>query len=309
MHHPHPIPLLLSLLLLVAPASAACPELSLEGALPLAHTSSTAGRPNDLASSCGGEDGVDIAFEFTAPREGVYRIDKNGSDGHYLYVRDGTCGGAELACSFGSVEVMLGDGQTIVIVVDRLTDGAGGPFTFEVRWLCEGTPSAGCRSTTMGGKAALKMTDALGIRKDKLQWKWEPGAATAIPDFGTPTSTEDYALCMYDGGVFASANLVRAGQICGSKPCWKATPTGFQYSDKHYGQDGIKKIKLKSGDDGRARVLVEGSSFGLLLPSLPMTGPVTVRLQRGSGAICWDAVYDAPFTINDGTKFSDKTTP
>ena len=52
--------------------------------------------------------------------------------------------------------------------------------------------------TSKGALLTIKK-DANTASKDRLLWKWGKGAATAKGDFGIPTPTTDYELCIYDG--------------------------------------------------------------------------------------------------------------
>ena len=104
----------------------------------------TAGQPNALGgASCGrgGNEAPEVAFAYTAPSTGFYTIDTIGSAfDTLLYVRDGSCGAAELACNDditpgadvqSQVGLFLNGGQRIVIVVDGFGT-ASGPFTLHV---------------------------------------------------------------------------------------------------------------------------------------------------------------------------------
>jgi hypothetical protein len=50
----------------------------------------------------------------------------------------------------------------------------------------------------------------------------------------------------------------RAGDACGSKPCWKALgATGWKYRDGQASSDGVSRLIAKSGS-AKARVIVSG---------------------------------------------------
>ena len=74
--------------------------------------------------------------------------------------------------------------------------------------------------------------------------------------------------------------------------CWKAlSGTGFKYKDKELTPDGLDTILLKSGDDGKAKIIVKGKGANLGLPSpLDVGLPVAVQLQSTNGE-CWEAKY------------------
>jgi hypothetical protein len=84
--------------------------------------------------------------------------------------------------------------------------------------------------------------------------------------------------------------LAPAGASCRGKPCWTSTERGFRYVDRRAVRDGLLRLRLKSGDAGRAAVLVLGRGDDLRVPSLPLVPPLTVQLRPSSG-VCWDADY------------------
>src|SRR5437879_1591852 len=161
---------------------------------------------------------------------------------------------------------------------------------------CPATPSPACRRPPAPGRALLLLQDRTPESLDALFWKWG-GTGTAKADFGNPVTTASYRLCLYDqpGGTptLRLAAVAPAGGTCGSRPCWLASTTGFQYADPALTSDGLARILLKAGSSGAAKLFVQGSGARLPRPVLPLTPPVTVQLSAGSGA-CWDAVYTKP---------------
>ena len=64
--------------------------------------------------------------------------------------------------------------------------------------LCGALPSAGCRGTLPLG-AALKIKNITPDSKDQFQWKWNTGDATTFAEYGDPTTSTTYVICIYDG--------------------------------------------------------------------------------------------------------------
>src|SRR6185436_1376717 len=116
-------------------------------------------------------------------------------------------------------------------------DGDGCTSTCQLE-PCGPAPAAGCRAPTVSGKAALKLKNTSPNEKDQLQWKYGSGAATTFAEFGNPTATEDYYLCIYNAGALVSSSRIPAGGDCSGKPCWKATGSGYQYKSKTLDPDG-----------------------------------------------------------------------
>jgi hypothetical protein len=61
---------------------------------------------------------------------------------------------------------------------------------------------------------------------------------------------------------------------------------------------------LKSGIDGKAKIIVKGKGANVEMPTLPLAPPVTVQLQATTGE-CWEAVYSTP-SKNDASQFKAK---
>jgi hypothetical protein len=137
--------------------------------------------------------------------------------------------------------------------------------------------------------------------KDKLVWKWVVGDATDVGDFGDPTASDAYALCVYDpaGPTLLAAAEAPAGGQCEGLPCWAAKATAYTYKDKARTPSGLLKVVLKAGATGRAKVIVKGK--GVALPDLapPFALPVMVQLQRQGSNECWEATYDGGGVIKN----------
>jgi len=111
--------------------------------VPVTVTGSTIGAANELSGSCGGGSGPDRTFGWTAPAAGIYQIrvrpQGSGDFDSVLYVRDGDCGGRELACNDDTVgvsgselAVRLDAGQTVAIVVDSQDWYYGREFQLDI---------------------------------------------------------------------------------------------------------------------------------------------------------------------------------
>lgn len=69
----------------------------------------------------------------------------------------------------------------------------------------------------------------------------------------------------------------------------------------------MTKLTLKAGVAGKAKLSATGKGSNLRLPSLPLTGLVTVQflVNDGRSRECWEAVYTAP-SKNEAGKFDAK---
>ena len=152
-----------------------------------------------------------------------------------------------------------------------------------------------------GCQAATSQKARLSFGKGKMSWKWVSSAAVAPPDFGNPTSTTDYLLCVYDASGEKLSAEAPADGTCGTKPCWKGLGTvGFKYGDKAGTPDGLTKAALKAGGAGKGKIRVKGAGTNLHLPTELLTTPVRVQLKRSGSSACWEATYSAATTSTAG---------
>ena len=128
---------------------------------------------------------------------------------------------------------------------------------------------------------------------------------TMLQDFGIPSGTTNYALCVYDTTGSGPRMLVNAAAPAGSK--WSSRGSGYRYRDTSASPDGVQKITLRAGADRRAKIVVKGAGSMLDVASLPAGLPVTVQLKASNGK-CWDAPYTAAIT-NTADKLKARATP
>jgi type 1 glutamine amidotransferase len=164
---------------------------------------------------------------------------------------------------------------------------------------CTFSPLSGCMTAGSGSVDV----DERKPGKEKLKAVLKKiVAATSQVDFGDPVAgATAYAICLYDqGNQLVGEWLVdRAGDSCGSKPCWKAVSTkGYKYGDKAATADGVHKLQSKSGDAAKGQVQARGkndaSKGRLALPTgIPamLAGDTQATLQlAASDAQCFTAV-------------------
>ena len=133
--------------------------------------------------------------------------------------------------------------------------------------LCPGAPQPSC--TAGFAKATLSVNERKP-GKEKLAASLAKGPALAQADFGDPSAPGGtaVALCLYDDAAaqVAALEVDRAGESCGSPPCWKplgAPPPGgqgFGYKDPAGSSAGVRSLKLKGGAAGRSSLAVNASN-------------------------------------------------
>ncbi len=159
--------------------------------------------------------------------------------------------------------------------------------------LCTPAPRASCVESS---RAAILIKRPANPARAKLKLLWSGATAVAPTDFGTPNSTTNYALCLYD----TNASLVAAAPSLDLRPdaAWiPKLPDGWSYLDNTRPFAGIRKVRLLAGGPGEAQVLVSGGGSGLPLPApvsptrlFAQDPTVTVQLVN-ENARCWSATF------------------
>jgi cysteine-rich repeat protein len=224
----------------------------------------------------------------------------------------GSC--CSLACLFVPQGTSC-DTSSSVCVTHDVCDGAGHcvtggpPLTCDPCSSCDPTtaacvpsPATTCKAPTVSGAASI----TLKTSGPRVSWKWGKGQATSVAEFGDPTATDSYALCVYDDS--NGKTTTRLQLVIPSGSAWRSRTGGFVYKDKLGTADGVNGIVLKTGDAGRAKVSLKASGPNLTLPSLPLVLPVAVQLR--SHGLCWGAGYE-PGGVKKGTSsiFAAKSSP
>lgn len=170
-------------------------------------------------------------------------------------------------------------------------------------------PATGCNASA--GKVILQIRDDATNAKDRVRFKWMKGSAE-MSEFGSPTTTTDYRLCVYDadGGVVGLG--VAGGADCGGTPCWSlsgpaGSETGVNYKDrrKPAANDGVDQIKGKAGTAGKAKLQAkaQGDNVPAITLHAGMTYPVTAQVLT-SNAGCFEATFaEGDEKANDATQF------
>jgi hypothetical protein len=221
---------------------------------------------------------------------------RNDGSGTFTFVEQFTAPSnpscAVLYDSDNDGDLDLGFFDEIADVVVLMRNGTVAPPTSA----CTIVPSP-CRQSVQAGKSKLLIKDKSPNSADTVLWKWTKGEATDLGEFGDPTSTADYALCLYEDGVLRHGFDIPPGAS------WKATSSGFSYHDKDRAPAGILAGKLKAGADGKSGIKVKGKGdlLDLALSPAPdeFTGVLKVQLQRTDGSVCWGATFSPPYAKQD----------
>jgi cysteine-rich repeat protein len=164
---------------------------------------------------------------------------------------------------------------------------------------CAGSaPLTSCIAPDVPGRAFVQLTDKIPDEQDAVVWRWIRGTTDGSL-FGDPTTSTPYTLCIDDA---VDGNLMSLFVPPG--PSWRATATGFVYTDPSLLADGVRRIVLKEGT-GNAKILVRGKGLRLGMTDLTALDlPLTVQLTNGS--TCWEATYQTNVILSDPERFKAK---
>lgn len=171
---------------------------------------------------------------------------------------------------------------------------------------CTAAPAIDC-APAGARRGSLSLRAKPGVpAKNRLAWRWSKGPEVPRSDFGDPTTTESYHLCVYDGATLVLATRAQAGGVCKRRPCWKSLRSGYVYGDPERTPTGVAALTLRSGAAGKGVLQLRAAGASLALPALEtLDGPVLVQLKRGSGGGCWSTTFTSPFSKRDTKTFRD----
>ncbi len=224
------------------------------------------------------------------------RIVKNGVVGATDRAKPGFWPTVDTPVTYGSASDLWGETWTAadinangfgfaLSVTDNVDTAAVDAIAITVHYsLCAAAPVVGCRTAQ---KSILLLKDTGTDAKDKLVWKWIKGQNTSQADFGNPTVSARYALCLYENGTAPLAQALVEPGIGWSQLSAK----GWKFLNKAGSQDGMQKIVLKGATGGKAKALVKGKGVNLPDPGPPVTLPVVVQLVNSETGICWESTF------------------
>lgn len=213
--------------------------------VPIALQGSTVGSENLLQpATCDGARGTglgrDVAFSWTAPRDGLFAFTASSTEADVLlYVLGEDCGGPQLACSTdrgysgtASSAVELARNQTVVIVVDTLTEESDATFslTIDEAFGCVPAkndlgfqfPPGGLMANAVSAEPTPIITCAADDAP-QLLYRWTAPAA-AFYTFGTAGSAMPVTLSVLenscsgavvgcDGGLVPATQITMDGEV------------------------------------------------------------------------------------------------
>jgi hypothetical protein len=149
-------------------------------------------------------------------------------------------------------------------------------------------PATDCKQSLVPSRSSLLINDS-GNNRDKLVWKWARGQSSTLTDFGNPTTSSTFALCLYDEG--GATPKLLAEKVIPTGGGWEQVTSGFQYLDRDAVANGFSKIFLKTGSDDDAKIIVHGKGPNLDVAALGVDQLSSVRVQLVNENACWEARF------------------
>lgn len=159
-------------------------------------------------------------------------------------------------------------------------------------------PATTCTgAAAIAGKGSLVLADGPPPNTaDRLSWRWLGGSSTSKAGFGSPTTDTEFGLCLYDERG-AGPELVLERHIpAGAR--WRDVDGGYRYNDPALLGDGMRRVVLREGHDGGARITIDARGANLALAAVPLGSTVTIQLVR-PGA-CWESRYSTSLRNGNG---------
>ncbi|TDI95188.1 MAG: DUF4215 domain-containing protein [Deltaproteobacteria bacterium] len=186
-----------------------------------------------------------------------------------------------------SARVLQGDGDIEITILSSTAS----EFDFgEVG--CPAVPAENCNQqglniTIVADKGQVGNV-VTGKAKVIFKWLKGSGIGQSQADYGDPTDEDSILLCLYKDGELEFEMKAPPQGV------WKKISEGFKYSDKALSNAGIKKILLKGGFPGKAKVMVIGKGVFLPIPDIQqeLDPDSTYNIQvQSTVQNCWGMSY------------------
>jgi hypothetical protein len=173
--------------------------------------------------------------------------------------------------------------------------------------MCPFEPRTDCHGEAVPQRSKLALREARkSPRRDTVKWRLKKGDATSPADLGDPTLDTNYELCVYVEVNGVCWLVLHPDALAGDG--WTAKRDGFRFRAKK-GQhpDGLQKLRVRSGPDGKTRMVLRGRGRALGLRALPIPGDAAVLVQLYNDAgQCWSTEFGQD-AVQSPTRFRDRS--
>jgi CSLREA domain-containing protein len=164
---------------------------------------------------------------------------------------------------------------------------------------CPTAPVTACETPD---RSSLKVRASIDERNRAVRWVWQSANAGGA-DFGDPTSTTAYLLCIYNQDNLISETVFLPAGKCAGRDCWSAVGKnrGFRFRDRAGDGGSALTLSLKNRA-GKVRIEVNSRGSSTLLPRAfaERQAGLTVQIQNNAaeGPACWGTTPSIPAEAN-----------
>jgi hypothetical protein len=187
---------------------------------------------------------------------------------------------------------------------------AGFPRVLPLTRFCPFEPRTDCLGEAIPERSRLLIRERPDdARKDRVFWKLRKGQAIDAADLGNPRQDTSYELCVYVEVADVCWLVLHPDILPG--PGWKAHKRGFSYRAKRgVHPEGIRKLRLRTGADRKARVVLKGQGDLLDLRALPIPPSAEILVQLyNSENQCWSTEFGSDPVIDSEQRYKDRSDP
>jgi len=149
---------------------------------------------------------------------------------------------------------------------------------------------------------AKKQSLVLKAKDHSMSFRWNRGQKTTIADFGDPLERSTYFVCLVD--YIANLPFIES---CSRAPAgtlgWRTKGNGYKYRMKDGEPDGLTRLKLRRGEENRAKIKATGEE---MVFDLPLEQDPEVRVLVTGNNICWQGRFLDGAKKNDADTFKAK---
>ena len=182
------------------------------------------------------------------------------------------------------------------------------PRVLPITRMCPFEPRTDCHYPMRSGRSKLTIVDhPRKPTRDKLKWSFKKGDETGPIELGDPTTTTDYELCVYVAYDDLCFLVFHPDMPAGEG--WSRRRNGYVYrAAKGAHPDGIRKLRVRSGPDYRARAQAKSKGTIVEIPLLPFPEgtPMLAQLYNSEGT-CWSNEFGAEPRRNSAKRFRDRS--
>jgi hypothetical protein len=185
---------------------------------------------------------------------------------------------------------------------------AGFPRVLPLSRFCPFEPRTDCLGEATPSRSRLLVWDkADKPKRDRFVWKLRKGQAMTATDVGDPTLGTDYELCVYVEVANVCWLILHPDVLAGDG--WKRHRRGYSFRAKAgVHPEGIRRLRLKTGANGKSRLVLKGKGTALDLRALPVPPDAEILVQLYNGADrCWSTEFGVEPVIDTEKRYKDRS--